>query len=222
MKHFFIILLFNLIAPIFSQEQDSLLIGKKYFEDQLYIGVSSNTFFNKPNDFKQHGVSTGFQAGFIKDIPINKKGNLAFGIGIGYEFNKYKQNLKIPDYTFEDIILPQESNHFTTHAIVFPISFRYRTSTSRIHPYYRVYAGARLIYAYSSLSKYISEDENIEVKNISSLNKWQYGPQLTVGYGNVNLYVSMVLSDIFKQPEDVDIDVSQLREYRLGLQFYIF
>ena len=51
-----------------SQEiaQDSL--DTKYREDQFYASISYNILVNDPMNFKQNGISTGFNVGFIRDI----------------------------------------------------------------------------------------------------------------------------------------------------------
>jgi len=198
--------------------QDSLLVGKKYFEDQLYIGVTSNTIVSKPDALQQTGLSTGLQLGFIKDIPLHLKGNISIGVGVGYAINRYKQNLKIPNFTLLDL-LSTETNSFSLQAIELPISFRYRTSSAILKPFFRVYIGGKLSYVFASSSAFIYE----RTSPIPYLNKWQYGPEISLGYGNLNVTAYLGQTAIFKTlPQTEQIDIQRIREFRIGLQFFIF
>ena len=71
-------------------EGDSL-----YREDQFYVGVSYNIFSNIPSMMNSEGISAGFQFGFLRDFPINKRRNLAIAIGAGFSYDQYGQNLLI-------------------------------------------------------------------------------------------------------------------------------
>ncbi len=198
--------------------QDSLLVGKTYFEDQLYIGVTSNMLRSKPEPLQQTGLSTGLQLGFIKDIPFSQKGNFGLGIGVGYSINKYKQNLVLPDFSLLDL-LNTESNSYSVQAVEFPFTFRFRTSTEAIKPFFRLYVGTKLSYVFASSSNYINDRS----APIPFLNKWQYGPQISVGYGNINVYAYYGQTEIFQAvTETEDISIDNLKEFKIGLQFFIF
>ena len=49
----------------------------------------------------QNGFSGGFHLGIIRDFPVNKQRNIAFGIGIGLPANSFNQNLKISKFNDE-------------------------------------------------------------------------------------------------------------------------
>ena len=198
--------------------QDSLLVGKKYFEDQLYIGVTSNVLRFKPESLQQTGLSTGLQLGFIKDIPFSQKGNFGLGLGVGYSINKYKQNLVLPDFTLPDL-LSTESNSYTVQTVEFPFMFRFRNSTEAIKPFFRLYVGTKLSYVFASSSKFIG----VKTTPIPFLNQWQYGPQISIGYGNLNVYAYYGQTEFFQSVTATEaIGVDALKEFKVGLQFFIF
>src|SRR4030065_599486 len=87
-------LLFSFVKPQAQVINDSI-IDIKYLEDQLYISLAYNILGNKPATISQNGFSGGFSLGFIKDIPLNARRNIGFGVGVGYAYNVYVQNLKI-------------------------------------------------------------------------------------------------------------------------------
>ena len=81
----------NLIQKLIS---DSL-----YREDQIYIGVTYNALINLPTGVSQNSFSTGLNLGVIRDFPINKRRNVAIGLGLGYSVNLFNQNIKIGSST---------------------------------------------------------------------------------------------------------------------------
>ena len=205
--------------------QDSLLVNKKYFEDQLYFGITNNVLINKPENVEQKGLSSATQIGVIKDISLNKRGNIALGIGLGYSFNTYKQNIKIPNnhITSQSVILDKfDFNRIETHSIEIPIEMRIRlTSTPTIYKFWRIYLGGKIGYIFSSRSLYKKGDVSIKTQNLSNLRKVQFGPQISVGYNALNIYAFYNMQRSFL--EDIDnATISQINFLSFGLQFYLF
>ncbi|HIP48944.1 MAG TPA: PorT family protein [Lutibacter sp.] len=219
---FFISLLTT--SSIFSQ--DSLLVGKKYFEDQIYVGITYNTLTYEPKELEQKGISTGFQFGFIKDIPLNKKGSFAFALGLGYSFNSYNHNIRInqeePLYTF--IENTYQKNKLITHSIELPFELRFRlTSSPTIYQFWRIYIGGKIGYIYSSNTHFVDELSDVKIRKLSILDQIYYGPQIAIGYNAVNVYAYYNLNPIFIQSESSDnVGISDVKKISVGLQFYIF
>ncbi len=187
---------------------------------------------NKPETLQQKGISTGLQIGFIKDIPLNKKGTTALGIGIGYGYNKYSQNLKIytsssSESITEFIILDEDSdfkNKFETHTFEFPLEFRiYRSSSPTVYKFLRVYLGAKIAYVFSSRSNYSDTNEYISLSPLPYINKWEYGPYFVIGWDTWNLYTYYSASSIFSNAPSTDTsNPNEIGNIKIGLQFYIF
>ena len=149
MKNLLLSIIFLLTAQsFFAQEAPLKVLDSLYREDQFYAGVTYNLLSNKPTELNQNGFSSGFHFGFIRDMPINKKQNIAIGIGLGYSANSYNQNLKISKeatggFVYE-IIEDNTSftkNKFSQHLIEVPIQFRWRTSTDTEYKFWRIYTG---------------------------------------------------------------------------------
>ena len=85
---------FGVLAQAISDDFDT-----RYREDQFYFGFTYNTLTNTPEEFSQTGFSLGFKLGFIRDFPINTKRTLALGLGLGYAFNAYFENIKTTEST---------------------------------------------------------------------------------------------------------------------------
>lgn len=219
----FFILLFTSVT---SYCQDSLLIGHRYFEDQIYIGVIHNTLTYEPDALKKRGLSTGFQFGFIKDFPLNKKGSFALGLGIGYGYNSYNHNLKMnteePYYSF--IEEDYTTNKIITHSIEIPFELRFRiTSTPTVYQFWRIYIGGKIGSIYSSNSHFENDSKDIKIRKLSQLNQFYYGPQLAIGYNAINMYVYYNLTPLFaKSNSSETLEISEIKKISIGLQFYLF
>ena len=150
----FIFILFTTFC--FSQSKDS--IGNKYLEDQIYIGITYNTFNSLPKGagIEQNGFSNGISLGFIKDLPINEQRNFGFGIGLGYGRNTYFQNIQITEEnnkTEFDIVSNFKRNKFSLYSLEVPIEIRWRGSTITEYKFWRIYTGLKLAYVFASNAK---------------------------------------------------------------------
>ncbi len=220
-----IFLLFLISTTLYSQSKDTIT-DSKYLEDQLYIGLSYITMTNLPENVSKNGFSNSLILGFIKDIPLNEQGTIAFGVGLGYGRNTYFQEIKITESNgstlFENIQGDNfKNNKFSTHSIEVPIELRWRTSTLNKYKFYRIYAGGKISYTFATKSRFRTDDNTIVVKGISEINKLQYGLTLSLGYGtwNINLYYG--LNDVFSDAKLDGITPIEMRDFRVGLIFYI-
>ena len=113
MKKIFLLFLFTLSLNI-SAQKDSLQLGDKYLEDQLYLGISYIQLFSQPDNVIGSGFSYGFNSGYIKDISLVKSGRLALGIGIGYAYDYSLTNLSEFNSGSHEIILLWDIDFFKT------------------------------------------------------------------------------------------------------------
>jgi len=220
---------FTLLFFVSSFSQDSLLVNQKYFEDQLYVGITYNILMNKPQDLQQKGISTGVNVGFLKDFPLNKKGSVAVAIGLGYGYNKYIQNMKIQNQLPEFSIIEDaySKNKFETHAFEIPVELRFRKSLPSVYKFWRLYVGGKVSYVLYSRSYFENTleyaNERIVINNLPNLKKLQYGPQVSFGYSTWNFYTYFNMGSLFdKNPATENIDIDELNSLKVGLQFYIF
>lgn len=203
------------------QEVDSL-----YREDQFYLGLTFHLLTDLPADVSQSGFSGGLHFGFIRDIPLNKRRNIAIGIGAGWSINTYGQDLLIEEgangkSVFSSLNgLDFDTNRFSTQMIEAPLEFRWRSSNATSYKFWRIYAGLRPGYIYYSKSTYKDADAKITVNNIPELDKFRLGTTLTFGYNTFNFHVYYNLTPMFKNAnlEDVSVDMSV---FKVGLMFYI-
>lgn len=199
-----------------------------YREDQFYASATYNLLLKKPDNVSQNGFSSGFHFGFIRDMPINKKRNIAIGLGIGYSGNSFNQNLLIGKdelntvtYSLLTDDISFTKNKFSTHFIEFPFEFRWRTSTTTSHKFWRLYPGFKLSYLFAHTTKFKGEPQNLKFNNIDHFNNLQYGLTLSFGYNTVNFHFYYALNPIFNNQATINNQVIEMNATKIGLIFYI-
>ncbi|WP_136481490.1 porin family protein [Cognatitamlana onchidii] len=224
----FVCYCFLLIPLCNSQELSEKAGDSLYREDQFYIGITYNLLGKKPAGVTQSGFSFGLHLGFIRDMPINKKRNKAFGIGLGYSTNGYNQNILMSrgaDGKFDYELLGSSGtysrNKFNTHVIELPIQYRWRTSTPSDYAFWRVYAGVKLGYMVSNISRYKGELGNLTFYNNQDFNDFQYGLTLSAGYNTWNFHVYYGLNNLLDGNAKLNGGSIDMNAIKLGLMFYI-
>lgn len=217
---FFIVLLSGAFA--FGQK-DSLQLGEKYRDDQLYVSFTYNQLFSQPSPIGGSGFSYGFSGGFIKDIPFTKEGDLSIGIGIGYGFDSFNHGLKVTElnnvYSFS-VDNTISSNKFSMHTLEFPLEFRWRTSNAKKYKFWRIYTGVKFGYNLTNKFNYVENSTAVGLKNIPNFRKFQYGLTISAGYDAFNAHIYYGLTPILENATlgTTTIDTKILK---IGLVFYI-
>ncbi len=208
---------------------DTIAVDSLYREDQFYVGVTFNLLFNRPDKISQSGFSGGLHFGFIRDMPVNKKRNIAIGLGLGYSINTYGQNLFIgeEDTPEEKTIFESlegigfNTNRFATHAIEVPLEFRWRTSTPETHKFYRLYTGLKFGYMHYFNANFKQDDNQVRQTKIDELNRFRIGTTFTFGWNTVNFHFYYSLNSLFDDNATIGGDPVGLNICKIGLQFYI-
>ncbi|WP_397445255.1 porin family protein [Polaribacter sp. R77954] len=207
----------------FFAQKDSLQIGDKYSEDQIYASISYAQLYDQPSPITKSGFSYAFSTGFIKDITFNKRGNIAIAIGIGYGLDFFNHELKVEENNGVSVFSQGQSlasNVFKTHNLEFPLELRWRTSTAKRYDFWRIYAGVKFLYNLSNTFEFEENLNSISYNNVSSYNPFQYGLTLSAGYDefNVNFYYSLtpIFKNAFINGEEINSSI-----LKFGLIFYI-
>lgn len=215
-KHIYILFLFFSLS-LFAQK-DTLQLGDRYWEDQIYASVTYNRLFNQPEGIGSSGFSYGISVGYIKDIPFNKKGNWAMGIGLGYNYDKFNHLLNV-GYLTDIGNHTLSSNKIALYNIEIPIQLRWRTSNAVTYSFWRIYAGLRLSYNIHNSFKFEIENKSFEESNIETYNKFQTGLELSVGYGKINFFMYYGLVPMY----DASIENKKIttKIAKFGMIFYL-
>ncbi|WP_406685068.1 PorT family protein [Seonamhaeicola sp. MEBiC1930] len=223
----FIFFVCGLSFLVQAQNRNLKEVDSLYKEDQFYAGITYNLLGHKPIDLSQSGFSLGFHLGFIKDMPINKKRNVAFGLGVGYSANSFNQNLLInkSDNTINYSLISDVStftkNKFSSHLLEIPFEFRWRTSNASDYNFWRIYVGFKAGYILAHNSKYKGDLGSVKLTDIEGFNDFQYGLTLSVGYNTWNLFMYYGLNPIFSEKVVLNNDKIDINAIKIGLMFYI-
>ncbi|AZQ43429.1 porin family protein [Nonlabens ponticola] len=205
------------------------VVDSLYREDQFYIGLSFNLINNEPDDFSQNGFSGGLHVGFIRDMPINKRRNVAIGLGLGLSTNTYNSNLFIGEVAGEQSVfsildeseIDFNTNRFNTNLVEVPIQLRWRTSTPTTFNFWRIYSGIKLGYIYYFKSSYRSDTQRFTQTRVDELNRIRYAATLSVGNGSFNAFVHYNLNTLFNDSARIDGAAINLQPIKFGIEFYL-
>lgn len=216
-----IALLCLLFVSFLQAQNDSTFVDHKYLEDQLYFNLTYIQMLNTPDPIEQSGFSFGLGAGFIKDLPLNKRRNVAFGVGLGYGFNNYYFNLKLNATSPEDgDNITLKNNKFILHMLELPIELRFRGSTATKYKFWRFYPGVKLAYKFAQNTNF-SKTEDFDVSDVVEVNEFQYGLTFSVGYNKWNIHLYYGLDDLFNAKNNDDYAIN-INDIRIGFIFYMF
>jgi hypothetical protein len=237
MKYSWVVILFLAVQSAVAQDPDVSryenaipdVIDSLYREDQFYIGLSFNLINNEPQDFSQNGFSGGLHLGFIRDMPINARRNVAIGVGVGWSINTYNSNLLIgenPDgSSFFEVLDESEidfdANRFNTNLVEVPIQFRWRTSTATTFNFWRIYSGIKLGYIYQFKSTFKQDGQSFNQTDVPELNKFRYAATLAIGNGSFNAFVQYNLNPLFDDSAVFDGQEVGLQPIKFGIEFYL-
>ena len=227
-KYALLYILFFVFTALHAQDTlQTQTANPKYLEDQFYAGITYNLVLEKPDNVSQNNFSNGFLLGFIKDIPLNERRNMGFGIGLGYASNSYYTNLRageVANETIYEVIDPSVSykrNKIETHLVELPVEFRWRTSTVTSYKFWRVYGGIKLGYVFANVSKYIESGQKDKFSN-PDIQKFQYGLYISFGYNTWNFYANYQLHPILqKNVFTTSGEEIKMKALKVGLIFYL-
>ena len=236
MKYTLTSLMLLALLSAFGQESSIVVtdttktVDTRYREDQFYAGFSFNLLLNRPVDVKQTGFSGGVHLGFIRDMPINKRRNIAIGLGLGYSGNIFNHNLGIVEVVGRDVTVFEavengtfDGNRFTTHLVEVPLEFRWRTSTPTIRKFWRIYTGMRLGYLYGFKSTLRQGGQKLIKTDFNELDRIRLGATFTFGWNTFNFHFYYSLNSFFTDKAVIDatqegVGVTTLK---MGLLFHI-
>lgn len=208
--------------------RDTLELYKDYREDQFYFSITYNVLNYKSDGISQVGFSPGFHLGFIRDMPINARRNLSFGLGLGVSFNSYNQNLSIFETenglnfaVFSEAERNVTQNRFSTYLLELPFEFRWRTSTPSEYSFWRIYTGFKLGYMVYNTTTLKSDQGEQKLSNIDAFNRLQYGITFSAGLNTWNLHIYYGLNSLFNEDSTLESNPIDLATLNIGLVFYI-
>lgn len=235
MRSFLVFFSFLLAVPFTASgqvENDSLSVSADslYREDQFYLGFTYNILTGMPEEVSFSGFSGGFHAGFIRDFPVNRRRNVAIGVGLGWSVNTYGQTLFIGEeadteetifLALEDLNVDYDSNRFTTQSVEMPLQFRWRSSTFESHKFWRIYSGVQLGYVYHFQSNFEQPGNRVRQSDVPEFDRFRLGATFAFGYNTFNFHFYYGLNPFFGEEAQFDGKEIGMNTLRVGLMFFI-
>lgn len=194
-----------------------------YREDQIYLGVGYPFLTSAPVEVTQNKFSHALQLGFVRDMPLNTRRNLAMGVGLGFSYNVVYNNLRYlnESQSFE-IIANTDTNLWKWTEINLPLEIRWRTSSAEVYKFWRIYGGVTAIYTFHARQDFRQLDANNVFSDLA-VQKFRFALHLSAGNNTWNIYFLHPLNPLFEntQPSDT-LQVKNLGYAKIGLIFYIF
>lgn len=222
---------FILSLPVAAQQDApgaASVIDSLYREDQFYIGLTFHLLHDLPEEVTQKGFSGGLHLGFIRDFPLNKRRNIAIGVGAGWSINTYGQELFIGEdlngqTIFRDLNaleIEYDTNRFSTQLVELPLEFRWRTSVPESYRFWRIYTGLKLGYIYHFKSNFRQEGNQVVQTDVPELERFRLGTTFTFGYNTFNFHVYYNLNPFFKDAQLNNTEFG-IHTFKVGLMFYL-
>jgi hypothetical protein len=224
MKTVFTLFLLLCVVFVSFSQKDSLELGNRYADDQLYISVLYAQFYNQPTAISKSTFSYSLSAGFLKDLILNKRGNISIAAGVGYGFDFFNHTLKVEKLNNEAVFSSDNSisgNLLKSHNLELPLELRWRTSTANKYKFWRVYTGIKFFYNFTN--KFEFEDSNnttFKFTNIPNYKKLQYGLTLSAGYDEFNINIFYGLTPVFENAV-INGENINTKIVKFGLIFYL-
>jgi len=201
-------------------QKDSLTLGDRYSEDQMYVMATYNTLVKQPKDFRSTSFSYSLSFGFLKDIIINKQGSFSTAIGVGYSYDSFNHAMDVSlinnSYVFSPVNNGEDTHKLHLHTLEIPFELRFRNSTANKYNFWRIYTGIKLGYNFSnSITTKMDKFSNLEFYK-----KWQYGLTISAGYDAFTLHAYYGLSSIFENA-NVNGNSIDSRIMKIGIVFYL-
>ena len=193
-----------------------------YREDQIYASIGYPLLIETPEGLTQNKLSHTFSFGFIRDMPINSSRNLAFGLGLGLNYNVVYTNLQFTDDMKSTTFVSSDvTNQWNSVDVEIPLEFRWRNSTAMNYQFWRVYAG--VVGYYSLSAKQRTRVALTESITSLSVQNFRLALRLNVGNNTWNLTYTHPIDSFFDFHKSThNKSLSQLKTAKLGLVFYIF
>lgn len=204
-------------------------LDRRYREDQFYVGVTYNLLSSVPANINLRGVSGGIHFGFLRDMPLNERRNVALAIGGGVAFDRYGYNLFIGEDGNEQTIFSAltsevdfDSSSFSTATVEAPFEIRWRSSTAASYKFWRVYGGIRVGYTYWYRALFVQPNNEVSQTDIPEFEPVRLAATLSFGYSTFNFYAYYSINPFFKDAVLEDTNESlDFRTLKLGVVFYL-
>jgi hypothetical protein len=200
-----------LVIPVTGNSQ--IINEKTKKKIHVGIGMFTDIYMGIPKNIKTRTINQGFQAVIAYKVPFGKS-NFGFGVGLGMSIHNMFGNFTVKSYTDSTnlVKIPDSISHKRSKLVMpyleIPIEFAYVNKAK-----FCLGLGFKVGYMLPAHTKYVGDDYiyntndqlRVKFRNVLNLDRFEYGPQLRIGYKWFNLVGYYQLSSIFQQGKGPDI-----------------
>ncbi len=229
-RYFWLLLMVPVLGISQEEPRDSITVSHsdfRYRDDQFYLGITYNVLLETPPGIISRGLTGGIHGGFLRDMPINKRRNIAVAVGLGLAYDQLGQNLFIGEgqdghsiFRVLDGNVDFHQNRFEMGVVEIPVEIRWRTSTPTDYKFWRIYAGARIGYAYWYRATFKQPGNSVGQGKIPEFDPLRVAATLSFGYGTFNFFASYGINPFFKDAY-LNGEELHLKTLKVGLIFYM-
>lgn len=181
--------------------------------DHVVFDLNTDRFQQMPPGIEQGYFNIGVDVYLFHDHPINKKGTLAWAIGLGFSGVNIHHNAEM-NYMVDqnqDIYthwkpypegLDYKKNKINLNYVEVPFELRIRSmkesEEDRMTTNFRLYLGFKGGYLVNSHTKYKDDESKVKVFNIKNLLTYRYGPTIRIGFKKIAFHGFYSLTSIFE------------------------
>ncbi|CAG5076365.1 porin family protein [Parvicella tangerina] len=180
--------------------------------DHLVVDLNHDRFQSLPEGITQSYFSVGVDVQLFHDHPINKKGTVAWALGLGFSGMNVHHNGQLvyrvedDNVTTELIPFPDglsiKKNKINLNYLELPFELRFRTMNQSVEERnvanFRFYVGFKGGVLVNSHTKYKDDETKIKVYDIDNLLMYRYGPTLRIGFKKLSFHAFYSLTSIFE------------------------
>ena len=200
--------------------------------DRIFVDFTWTQWMEQVPGVDQGIYSFGISAGWMKDIPLGKKSNVALAIGVGFDSHNFHHNGDFEliqnadgslytDLVSRNGVAELSKNKYAVNYVDIPVEIRLRTmnkTTEKKMKYnFRFYLGFK---AGVLVNDHFKINDQISKRKIFSLPNtlpYRYGPTLRVGLNKLSFVGFYSLTSIFKENKGV-----ALTPFNVGLSWMRF
>lgn len=171
------------------------------------IGWLKNSVSPTPNKLS---FSTGLTYHYEFNFSPQKRFSIALGLGYNYSLLSHVGTFTNDTLsaTHWNSVLATDQLDFSRlniHRLTFPLEFRIKTVKK-----VKFYFGYQSSYIVGIKNKSSINDEEVIFKDFTSLNPFQHGPRLRVGYKDVFVYSNFYVSSLFKNKSQLSLQLFEV------------
>lgn len=208
-----IILSLVILLPIIglAQEKNNVISQSTVKRVSVGADIFQDFWLNKPDDMDGRAINQGAAAYFTYSIPFGDS-PISFALGAGVSWHNLYSNTRILNIKADTILctpiadtIDYKKSKIGVTYLDFPLEFRLKTKNN-----IRTSIGIKLSYVVDAKTKYKGDKlTGYQVvqkeKQISNIDKFQFGPQVRIGYSWFHIVCYYSVTQLFEKDKGPEV-----------------